>query len=177
MRYQKEMEMDDKSDFRYRVFGVLGLALLLGITLLSNSYVVHSHSNDPDHDHGDPAQHGQDVKAQDLKDLDGYQLSGTVISGRRVVDYDAFQYYFSPDPLVVYAGEEVELKVKSGDIEHGVVIPEIDFSAKMPVDERVSAIFTAPTKPGEYPMFCSIYCGSGHGDMKGMLVVLPKPSK
>ncbi len=168
--------MSERSDLTYRVFGVLGLVLLLAITLWGNSHMAHSHS-DTDHDHSDPAQHGQDVKAKELKDTSGYQLSGSIINGRRVVDYDAFQYYFSPDPLVVYAGEEIELKVKSGDVEHGLVIPEIDFSAKMPLGDRVSVFFTAPKKTGEYPVFCSIYCGSGHGDMKGMLVVLPKPSK
>lgn len=168
--------MSERSDLTYRIFGVLGLVLLLAVTLWSNSHMAHSHS-DTAHDHSDPTQHGQNVEAKTIGDPSGFQVSGTVMNEHRVVEYDAMQYYFSPNPLVVYAGEKVELKVKSGDVEHGLVIPEIDFSAKMPLGDRVSVFFTAPEKPGEYPVFCSIYCGSGHGDMKGEMIVLPQPGK
>jgi cytochrome c oxidase subunit 2 len=99
--------------------------------------------------------------------------SGRIEAGVRVVAYDAFQYGFDPDPLVVRAGERVRLLVKSRDVTHGAMIPEVDFSTTMPPGNRKEAEFNAPAQPGEYPVFCSVFCGPDHGDMKGRLLVLP----
>lgn len=162
--------MKSVNDNIYRILGIVGLTVLL-IFILWAQY-----KSRPDkHDHSDPTQHGHTIHATQLKDSQDLVPSGTVEGNVRIVNYDAFRYYFSPDPLVIYAGETVELRVKSNDSKHGVMIPEIDFSAEMPLEQRKSVSFKAPNKPGEYPVFCSVYCGPGHGDMIGKLIVLPLP--
>jgi cytochrome c oxidase subunit II len=167
--------MSSKSkDTPFRIAGMIGLASLLGLVLWAQQQSG-PHTHEGVHDHSDPAQHGQETAGQPL-DADRAEAmapSGAVKDGVRVVEYDAFQYGFAPDPLVVRAGEKVRLLVKSRDVPHGVMIPEIDFSTDIPTDKRKPAEFTAPARSGEYPVFCSVFCGPGHGDMRGRLVVLP----
>jgi heme/copper-type cytochrome/quinol oxidase subunit 2 len=40
--------------------------------------------------------------------------------------------------------------------------------------EPVVIEFTAG-EAGKFPILCSVFCGDGHGDMKGMLVVTADP--
>lgn len=156
----------------YRATGTIGLITLLALTLWSQ---YKQKSNE--HDHSDALQHGNTIASAPLKDTEKFIPSGALNSGIRIIDYDAYQYRFVPEPLVVYAGESVELRLKSNDTKHGVMIPEINFSAEMPLGKRKIATFKAPLKAGEYPIFCSIFCGSDHGDMRGKLIVLPSPEQ
>jgi len=110
------------------------------------------------------------------KEMEHLKLSGEIVEGIRFVNFNTYQYKFSPDPLVVLAGEQVELGLQSHDVVHGMMIPEIDFSAEMPLNKRSNVKFTAPDNPGVYPIFCNVYCGTDHGNMKGRLMVLPKPT-
>ena len=162
----------DHKDMAYRIVGMVGLTLLLGLVLWAHQP---RGSATPAHDHADPAHHRHAVsgKPLDAERADTLTPSGQAENGVRVVDYDAFQYGFDPDPLVVRAGERVRLQLKSRDVSHGVMIPEVDFSTDIPTGERKAAEFVAPAEPGEYPVFCSVFCGSGHGDMTGRMVVLP----
>jgi cytochrome c oxidase subunit 2 len=162
----------ERKETTYRIGGMLGLAALLGVVLWARQP---RRPEPPAHDHADPAQHGHAVEGRPLAaDATGHlQPSGRVEDGVRVVDYDAFQYGFAPDPLIVRASEPIRLAVKSRDVAHGVMIPEVEFSTDMPKDRRKTAEFVAPAKPGEYPVFCSVFCGPGHGNMTGRLIVLP----
>jgi cytochrome c oxidase subunit 2 len=153
--------------------GIAGLVLLLGIILWAQRQNRPSATTGV-HEYSDPLQHGHEITGQPLTDqMQELTPSGKIENSVRIVGYDAFQYQFSPDPLVVRAGEKVRLLVKSRDVTHGITIPEIGFSTDIPPGERKPAEFTAPDRPGEYPVFCSVFCGSGHGEMKGRLVVLP----
>ena len=160
--------MTTRHDKTYRWIGSVGLVALLAITLWNN-YGKSLFG----HDHSDPSHHGNSTERRSLNDS-GFTPSGKLMNGKRVVDFDAVQYRFIPDPLVVIAGEHIELRVMSKDVTHGVMIPEVDFSTDMPMNKRKSAFFTAPSAPGEYPIFCSVFCGAEHGDMSGKLIVLPK---
>jgi cytochrome c oxidase subunit 2 len=163
-----------KTDTAFRIVGMAGLVIVLGLVLWAQQESK-PHAHEGAHDHSDPAQHGQDTagKPLDARQAKAVEPSGKVKDGVRVVEYDAFQYGFAPDPLVVRAGEQVRLLVKSRDVSHGAMIPEVDFSTEISTTERKAAEFTAPATPGEYPVFCSVFCGPGHGDMRGRLVVLP----
>ncbi len=162
------------NDTFFRMAGISGLVFLLGFVLWAQQPSRSRHVSA--HDHADPMAHGQSVAGTDLDQAKNGTLSGTVQGGVRGVEYDAFQYGFSPDPLVVQAGEPVQLLLKSLDVTHGILIPEVDVSASMPLDRRKPVAFTAPSTPGEYPVFCSVFCGPEHGNMKGRMVVLPAQS-
>lgn len=96
----------------------------------------------------------------------------------KVFEVVARRFAFEPATIEVVEGDRVRLLVRSADGPHGVEIKA--FKVKKPVprakpgDALVTVEFVATTA-GEYAILCSEYCGSGHKDMTGMLVVRAKP--
>ncbi len=82
-------------------------------------------------------------------------------------------------PIVVHVGDNVTFRIHStflkdpSFIQHGFFIQgvmEIPVTVAASKDAMVSII---PTLPGEYTIICTIFCGTGHADMHGLLEVLP----
>jgi len=46
-----------------------------------------------------------------------------------------------------------------------------DVPVTVPASNDVT-VNIVPTQPGEYTIICTIFCGTGHGDMHGILEVL-----
>ncbi len=86
------------------------------------------------------------------------------------IDIDAFQYGFDPEEIVVVKGTRLIFHVRSLDVEHGFSIPEYSIDEIIPAGETVTIEFVAD-KTGRFTYSCSVFCGSGHGDMEGALVV------
>ncbi|MBI5392806.1 cupredoxin domain-containing protein [Candidatus Woesearchaeota archaeon] len=82
----------------------------------------------------------------------------------------AFRYGFSPDPIVVNKGDKVRLVVKSEDVKHGLAIPDFGVDAEIIPGKTTTVEFLAD-KQGEFTIFCSVFCGTGHSTMKGSIVV------
>ena len=89
---------------------------------------------------------------------------------RRVIDITVKRYEFVPPSVEVVQGERVRLVVKSGDGLHGFGIKRFDVSKEIPRGETVNIDFVADA-PGEFPILCTEFCGDGHEQMKGVLVV------
>jgi plastocyanin len=97
--------------------------------------------------------------------------SGTIVEGVRVIEMKARKFEFEPERVVVRSGEKLRLKVTSEDVMHGIDIEGYDINKKLPPGETVTIEFT-PQKPGSHHFHCSVYCGAGHDQMHGTLVVL-----
>lgn len=108
---------------------------------------------------------------QHLAAEDSLAPSGELTDNVRVVKVEAFKYGFKPDPIVVKRGEKVKLEVTSKDVAHGLGISEFGVNVAVPSGKTVSAEFIAG-KAGDFPIRCTVYCGSGHGDMHGTLKVI-----
>ena len=82
----------------------------------------------------------------------------------------AKNWEFVPNTITVDKGDRVVLKVKSIDIDHGLAIPDFNVNlALVPgAEERVEFI---ADKTGIFTMFCSVYCGTGHSEMQGKIIV------
>lgn len=90
----------------------------------------------------------------------------------RVVEVIARRYAFEPAEIEVMRGERVRLLVRSGDGLHGFEIDKFGVSKDIPRGgDPVVIEFTADAA-GRFPILCSIYCGEGHDDMNGTLVVI-----
>ena len=88
----------------------------------------------------------------------------------------ARRYAFEPALIEAVAGERLRILVKSGDGLHGFEIKKFKVSEEIPRGgEPVVIEFTA-SEAGTFPILCSVFCGDGHGDMKGMLVVTADPA-
>ena len=92
------------------------------------------------------------------------------ISKIKDINLEAYQYGFSPDPVVVKKGDIVRLTVTSRDITHGVYIKEYGIKLAVKKGEAKKAEFFAD-KSGKFNIICSVYCGSGHSKMRGKLIV------
>ena len=89
----------------------------------------------------------------------------------RVIDVVAKRFAFEPSQIDVAVGERVTLSVRSADGVHGLEIKKLDVKKEIPRGGKPVLIeFTAP-EAGRFPIVCSEYCGDGHEDMKGLLVV------
>lgn len=86
------------------------------------------------------------------------------------ISVTAKQFAFSPDTIKVKQGDKVRLKIKSVDVAHGVGIPDFNVSVDLAPGKEETVEFVADKK-GEFTFFCSVFCGSGHPDMKGKLIV------
>ena len=102
----------------------------------------------------------------------------TTDSEPKVFEVVARRFAFEPATIEVVEGDRVRLLVRSADGPHGVEIKAFKVKKAVPRakpgDSPVTIEFVA-TAAGEYPILCSEYCGDGHEDMKGSLVVRAKP--
>ncbi|WP_165769049.1 cupredoxin domain-containing protein [Virgibacillus profundi] len=83
------------------------------------------------------------------------------------VNVVATNFDLGQDEFVVKAGEEVTLTLTNEEGNHGISIDEFDVNLQS--EGEVTFI---PEEPGEYTIYCNIFCGDGHGDMTSTLVVI-----
>ena len=82
----------------------------------------------------------------------------------------AKQFQFEPATIEVSKGDRVKLVVTSTDVPHGISIPEYGINERLDPGKPKTIEFTAD-KQGTFTAFCSVFCGSGHSNMKGKIVV------
>jgi cytochrome c oxidase subunit II len=97
--------------------------------------------------------------------------------GARTIEVIVKRFGFEPARIEVTEGERVKLVVKSADGVHGVEVKKFKVNKKIPRGGEPVTIEFVASAAGEYPILCSEYCGEGHEDMKGMLVVAAKAPK
>jgi cytochrome c oxidase subunit 2 len=89
----------------------------------------------------------------------------------RVIEVTASRFAFEPATIDVAIGEPVRLVVRSADGVHGLEIKKLKVKKEIPRGGTPVVIeFTANTA-GRFPILCSEYCGDGHEEMTGTLVV------
>ncbi|MEO8681675.1 MAG: cupredoxin domain-containing protein [Vicinamibacterales bacterium] len=105
------------------------------------------------------------------------QQDPATASAPRVIEVVAKRFGFEPSQIDVTEGEHVRLMVTSADGVHGLEIKKFKVQKKIPRGgDPVTIDFIAATA-GSFPIMCSEYCGDGHEDMKGMLVVGVRKSR
>jgi cytochrome c oxidase subunit 2 len=105
------------------------------------------------------------------------QQDPAAASAPKTIEVVAKRFGFEPARIEVTEGERIKLVVKSGDGVHGVEIKKFKVNKKIPRGGEPVTIEFVAAAAGEFPILCSEYCGDGHEDMKGMLVVAAKAPK
>lgn len=90
----------------------------------------------------------------------------------RVIEIKAIPSRFSPDSVVVHAGEMTTLRFTVSGV-HGLYAPELGITHTLLADGQTTDVTIAPVKAGAYVLHCRIFCGPGHTDMT--LTVLVEP--
>ena len=92
----------------------------------------------------------------------------------REIDVVARRFAFEPARIEVAVGERVRLRVVSADGVHGFEIKKFKVSKEIPRGGDPVVIEFTASEAGAFPILCSVFCGDGHGDMQGQLVVLTR---
>jgi cytochrome c oxidase subunit 2 len=89
----------------------------------------------------------------------------------QVIHMTAKKFEYSPNEITVKKGVPVVLEITSLDRDHGFKLREFGVRAaiKPGATTRVRIV---PNKTGRFPFQCDVFCGSGHEDMSGELIVV-----
>lgn len=88
----------------------------------------------------------------------------------RTVDIVVDNWSFTPSSLPMKKGESVALRLTAVAGTHSFSVPELGINQRVEAGQTVTV--TIPTdQVGAFSFRCAIPCGSGHRDMKGMIVI------
>jgi len=90
----------------------------------------------------------------------------------RVVRIQARKFAFSPSAIHVRKGVPVTLELESLDRVHGFEIPDLQKRADI-VPGRLARVDVLAKESGSLTFRCAVFCGDGHEDMVGTIVVDP----
>jgi cytochrome c oxidase subunit 2 len=80
---------------------------------------------------------------------------------------------FNPSVITVKLNQPVRLSITSVDVAHGFSLPEFGINRDLEPGKTEVIDFT-PNKVGSFPFTCSVFCGEGHRNMTGTVVVTPE---
>lgn len=92
----------------------------------------------------------------------------------RVIQITTKRFAFEPAEITVVQGEPVVLVLTSADVAHGLRCRELNLDVKVGKGATIQVPFT-PTVVGDFVGHCSVFCGSGHGQMTLTIHVVRKP--
>jgi cytochrome c oxidase subunit 2 len=92
-----------------------------------------------------------------------------------VIKMTAKKYTFDPSTITVERGHPVRLEVTALDHTHGIEIEEFGVKSRLEKGKPTAVEFT-PDRTGTFTFKCSVFCGLGHGKMKGTLTVVEPKS-
>ena len=91
-------------------------------------------------------------------------------SKEQVIKVTAKKFEYSPSVIAVKLNVPVVLEFTSLDRLHGFAVPDLKLQAEIKPGE-VTRVRFIPDKVGTFDFHCSVFCGSGHEDMTGQVVV------
>lgn len=105
-----------------------------------------------------------------LAGMSSHAAQGTV----REFQVTAKKYEWEPARFEVNEGDTVRFTVHSTDSKHGFGIKALKVKQEIPKSGDAVTIELVASRPGEFEIACSEWCGKGHKKMKGVLVVRPR---
>lgn len=109
-----------------------------------------------------------------------YNLKGGIVAWKeagfdvrgadRIIYLKAKRFAFLPDIIKVKQADKVKIIAQSLDVTHGFALADFRVDEQIEPDKKSIIEFIAD-KSGEYSFRCSVFCGRGHADMKGKLIV------
>ena len=82
----------------------------------------------------------------------------------------AKKFEFHPNKVTAKRGQPLVLVLMSEDRIHGFKMPDLGIRTDI-VPGQETRVTLLPDKAGSFTFFCDVFCGDGHEDMDGTLVV------
>jgi cytochrome c oxidase subunit II len=90
----------------------------------------------------------------------------------KVIPVTAEKFKFTPASIELKLGEPVMLELTTLDRKHGFQVPDLNIDENIEPG-KVTRVRVVPTKTGTFGFHCDVFCGSGHEEMAGEIVVKP----
>ena len=97
-------------------------------------------------------------------------VRANALPAQREIHITAKKFEFTPDTISLKKGEPVVLVLSSQDRKHGFNLRGFGIHADVNPGEVARVRFT-PNKTGKFTFSCDVFCGEGHEDMTGTIVV------
>src|SRR5258706_15517872 len=97
-------------------------------------------------------------------------MAGAADPSAWVIKVVANRFVFTPSEFVLKKGQPVVFELTTQDFGHGFKIPDLDFRADF-VPDMVNIVRLTPQKSGTFEFLCDNFCGSGHAEVDGKIVV------
>ncbi|HWH48617.1 MAG TPA: cupredoxin domain-containing protein [Burkholderiales bacterium] len=95
----------------------------------------------------------------------------TVASGNaQVIEVLAQRFRFTPNEIALRTGQPAVLAIRSLDFVHGFKVPELGIRTDL-MPGTVTRVAIRALSPGRYDFLCDNFCGGGHEEMNGSIVV------
>ena len=88
----------------------------------------------------------------------------------RIIKIVARKFEYEPDKIMLRVGEPVLLELTSPEVLMGFSAYELGLRSDIPPG-RVTPLRFTPSKPGNFEFSCDVFCGSGHEEMSGVIIV------
>jgi cytochrome c oxidase subunit 2 len=81
------------------------------------------------------------------------------------IDVTASNWKFTPDAIVLHAGQTTELRLTSSEGVHGIKSDELGIPLTTVTPGKTITVSVTPKKAGTFILHCAIICGPGHNKM------------
>jgi cytochrome c oxidase subunit II len=96
--------------------------------------------------------------------------SSEVVAQEKVIQVTAEKFKFTPAAIELKLGEPVVFELTTLDRKHGFQTPDLNIDEKIEPG-NVTRVRIVPAKAGTFVFHCDVFCGSGHEEMAGEIVV------
>jgi len=90
--------------------------------------------------------------------------------GERVISIKVKRFEYMPKEITLKKGVPVVLELKSLDVPHGFNLPELGVRADV-LPGLTARVHIVPARTGRFVFHCDIFCGTGHEELEGAIVV------
>ncbi|MEE9237214.1 MAG: cupredoxin domain-containing protein [Thermoplasmata archaeon] len=101
-----------------------------------------------------------------------WKLASPPLEGVEIQAWTTENGGWGPHRIVVQEGEAVTLVLRSMDITHSLVIPDLEVDSGPMKPGKPISMELPGLAPGIYSFYCGIWCSAAHGEMKGTLIVV-----
>jgi cytochrome c oxidase subunit 2 len=89
----------------------------------------------------------------------------------RVIKVVASRFKYSPGNLKIKKGQPVVFELTTADVPMGFNLPDFNVRGDI-MPGKVTRLRVVPDKTGTFVFLCDLFCGSGHEEMNGKLMVV-----
>jgi cytochrome c oxidase subunit 2 len=87
-----------------------------------------------------------------------------------VIKVTAKCFAYTPSEIKLKKGVPVTLQLTTADKAHGFSAPDLNLDTAIKPGKIIELHLT-PDKVGSFPFYCDVFCGTGHDNMSGKIIV------